>query len=104
MTKFEGEELLGSVLPCDIIGLVEAHDDYISVPGYKIVQYNRPKSVKANQFTGGIAVLKAALTEVRPHTFLILLYFYICSILFPRGCYYHATRTKLYKGHTRSIY
>ena len=44
----------------------------------------------------------AALTEVQPETFLINLYFYICSILFPRGCQYHATSPMLYKGHTRS--
>ena len=43
-----------------------------------------------------VSLVKAALIEVRPLTFLFNLYFYICSILFLRGCWYHATRQKLY--------
>ena len=60
ITKTSEDEFLGSVLPYDIIGLIETHtgpDDNISIKGYKTFQCNRPKASRANKFSGGLAIL-----------------------------------------------
>ena len=59
-SKHENEEFVNSVQHYDIFGLVETHtgpDDTISIPNCHTYQANRPKSINARKFSGGIAVL-----------------------------------------------
>ena len=59
-SKLDDASFLGSVLGYDILGLVETHagpEDNIGLDNYHTYQVNRPKSNKAQKFSGGLAIL-----------------------------------------------